>query len=293
MKIYKQKLGVGSFYLIFMTLILNFGFLFISMFIKSYMIKLFGLVSLICIDIYQLYYIIISFTTRYIIDEDSLIINTFFYLRNIKIPMNEIIELLREKNKIEGMILDGYGMKKFAFGRIYIENIGTTRAYISNFENVLLIKTVNGNFAISPIDINGICNEISIEGSKKVESKKVVPLYKDKYFLIPFITASCLIIILMVIPLILGMKDNYALNSMPLSFNERFEPIKWGTYTQFTVNQISYGLITSGILICMLLTSNVYSKYDRKSCYKYIYLPLIVAVVLLFMQIQILSIYYF
>ena len=43
------------------------------------------------------------------------------------------------------------------------------------------------------IDINGICNEISIEGSKKVESKKVVPLYKDKYFLIPFITKIFLI----------------------------------------------------------------------------------------------------
>ncbi len=293
MKVYKQKPGSGSFTLILMTVILNFALIFISMFIESYMINLFGLVSLICLDIYQMYYIVISFTTRYIVDEDSVTINTFFYLRNIKILMKDIIELRHEDNKIDGMVLDGYGMKKFAFGRIYIENIGTTRAYISNFENALFIKTTKGNFAISPMDIGGICNDISIEGSKKIEEKKLSPLYKDKFFLVPFIAASLLIIILMIIPLILGMKDDYALSSMPLSFNGRFEPIKWGTYTQFAVNQISYGLITAGILLCMFLTSNVYSKYDRKSCYKYIYLPLIVVIVLLFMQIQILSIYYF
>lgn len=293
MKIYKQKPGFGSLYLIIMTVILNFALIFISMFIESYMINLFGLVALICIDIYQLYYIAISFTTRYIVDKDYITINTFCYLRNIKIAMKDIIEIRRENSKINGMVLDGYGMKKFAFGRIFIENIGTTRAYISDFKNILLIKTTKGNFAISPIDIDGICNDINIEDSKKTEDKKVVPLYKDKFFLLPFVTTFFLIIILIIIPLVLGMKDNYALNSMPLSFNERFEPIKWGTYTQFVVNQISYGLITAGILLCMFFTSSVYSKYDRKSCYKYMYLPLIVAIVLLFMQIQILSIYYF
>ena len=293
MKIYKQKPGFGSLYLIIMTVILNFALIFISMFIESYMINLFGLVALICSDIYQLYYIAISFTTRYIVDKDYITINTFCYLRNIKIAMKDIIEIRRENSKINGMVLDGYGMKKFAFGRIFIENIGTTRAYISDFKNILLIKTTKGNFAISPIDIDGICNDINIEDSKKTEDKKVVPLYKDKFFLLPFVTTFFLIIILIIIPLVLGMKDNYALNSMPLSFNERFEPIKWGTYTQFVVNQISYGLITAGILLCMFFTSSVYSKYDRKSCYKYMYLPLIVAIVLLFMQIQILSIYYF
>lgn len=293
MKIYKQKPGVGSLYLIIITALINFTLMFISMFIESYMIKLFGVVSLICIDIYQMYYIIISFTTRYIVDEDYITINTFFYLRNIKIAMKDIVEIQHKSDKIDGMVLDGYGMKKFAFGRMYIENIGTTRSYISNFENILIIKTNKGNFAISPIDIDEMCNNIHVEGSKKSEDRKVIPLYKDKFFLVPFVISSILIIMLMIIPLILGMKDNYALSSMPLSFNEKFEPIKWGTYTQFVVNQISYGLITAGILLCMFFTSSVYSKYDRKSCYKYIYLPLIVSIVLLFMQIQILSIYYF
>ncbi|MHC1720824.1 MAG: PH domain-containing protein [Clostridiaceae bacterium] len=290
MQTYRPRRGAGAIFILIVTLIYNVVLVFLLQYADIFEISLLLKTFLVFLNLYQLYYLFSLLTVKYVIGEDDLKILSFLGLKKVSIPMDQIRGYMKFSGKIRGVRLSGYGTNNFAIGRAYIENAGTTYMYLTSSKNGVYIKTEEINYGLSPADIAGFLTSLGSKGIQEINweytKAKGASLFKDKIFTAIFSGASAAILILTLNPILLYITNRLP-ETMPLAFDARYVPVLIGTARQFAVQQMIYGFMNMAVLLCMFYASYFISRYDRKSAYKFICVPLAVSVIFLALQLNI------
>lgn len=205
MIIYKPLKGKDIYHIISITIatiiLVNFGIIVLNSYIFSNLLKVFLLVF--CI--YQLYYIITWFYLKYGTDYENVYI--FKPFKKIKICLKEIEGYKKHSGNINGIKLSGFILKNFSIGKCAIKNIGITNLFITSNKNVFYLKTKKGNYAISPKEFDDFEKFLNSYNIKPIDFEykpnNGINLHKDKFFIMPFILNSIIIIIFTLNPFIL------------------------------------------------------------------------------------------
>ena len=290
MRTYKSIKGIGFFYILAITILYNALIILLLNLINSYVIINILKILVILCNLYQVYYIALSLSLKYVIG-DKFTILALGGLKKISIPYDKIQGYKKSEGKIKGVKLSGYGNDNFALGKFVISKIGTTRMFATSSREIVYLNVEEMNYAVSPVNSEEFIKDLAIKGVPCIEwEAKVIRntnLYKEKKFMIPFMAVTVIIIILILNPFILYLKGRLPAQ-MPLNFDSAFIPLERGTGRQFAFSQMFYGALNMVILICMYYASHFYSKYDKKSAPKFIYISLIIAALFLIMQFRIL-----
>lgn len=290
MKSYKAIKSCGTSYILSLTFMYDLLMIILLNYINSYEISNLIKIIFIVFNIYQLYYILLNTALVYEIDNDNVTIVGAHGLRKVIIPISSIQGYNKSSGKIKGIHLYGYGNNNFAFGKSIIEKIGIVSMYVTSGKNVLYLKTKNMVYGISPEKFEEFENKL-IDGNienwvwESVISRNV-NLYKDKKFILPFILASIVILILTINPFVLYLTNNLPAE-MPLKFDASFKAIKFGTGRQFAFKQMVYGVLNMALLCCMYYAAYFYARYDKKMSHIFMYISMLVASIFLVMQIKI------
>ncbi|OFI07168.1 hypothetical protein CLOACE_03590 [Clostridium acetireducens DSM 10703] len=294
METYKPIKCKGVINIILITVVLDIFLLALFYLVNSYELSKLINLTLIIFNIYQLYYILLAISLTYYLDEDNLYIKGIFGLRNIKIYFNNIEGYKKYSGKLKGIRISGYGRDNFALGKSLIKELGLINMFVTSSKNIIYIKAGDMSYGLSPQDFNKFENYLNKKGISTIDWEykptKNTNLNKDKRFIIPFFIITVIIAMQTLIPFFLYIFDKLPAR-MPLAFEHSFNPSKFGTGKQFAFKQFFYGVLNAAILFCMYYTSYFYSKYDRRSAYKYIYISLFIAVAFLIMQIRIISVF--
>lgn len=291
MQVYKSVKGSGVYYILGMSILGDLLLGVLVFLIDSYEVLSILKVAIIVFNLYQLYYILICSSLKYFVDDDGIQILSVLKLKNIKIPFTSIQGYQKAQGHIRGMKLSGCGKNHFAIGRAIVEKIGSTYMFITSTKNIIYLKTDDINYGLSPENFHEFEKNLNDENvnciSWEYKVNKNVNLYKDKKFFIPFIIVTVAVLILTLNPIILYFCNKLPA-MMPLNFSSHFVVIKFGTSKQFAFKQMVYGLLNMAVLFCMYNAGYLCARYDKKSAYKFIYVPLILTFVFLIMQIRIL-----
>ncbi|MCM8710429.1 PH domain-containing protein [Clostridium sp. SYSU_GA19001] len=289
MVVYKPLKGIGVYYLlamlIFYDILIILGVFFVNSYVISSLLKLLFVIF----TVYQLYYILFYSSIKYILDDENVYISSF--LRKIKISLKQIECYKINSGNINGVKLSGIITNSFAIGKSFIKKIGTTNIYVTSSKKILYLKSGDTNYALSPEDYFAFEEFLNNKGIRNLDweyrMKEEVHLYKDKYFMIPFIIVSLIITTLTLNPFVLYLTRKLP-DKMPLNFDSSFIPVDYGSGKQFAFNQMIYGVLNMAILFCMYYASHFYAKYDIKSAKKFIYISLVIALSFLLIQFRIL-----
>lgn len=290
MKTYKSAKGIGIYLILCITVLYDILLIFLIHYVDSYEVSILLKLTLIAVNLYQLYYMLIYSTLKCFIDDKNLYITTVLKFKNEKICFDDIQMYQSSKGKIKGVKVSGYGKNRFAIGKSFINKIGNTKMFVTSTENIIYLKVDNISYALSPENFYEFEKELKnrnvFYSEWENKSIKVGNLNKKQKFFVPFILAAIIVIILTLNPIILYLSGNLP-DKMPLSFQPNFIPIEFGTGKQFAFKQMSYGLLNMGVLFCMYYAGYIYSKYDEKYSYRFLYIALIVSIIFLVMQIKI------
>lgn len=290
---YNKEKGIGTIYILVLTIVMVGTLITMGKISDDFIMTNFLYIAAVIVFIYQCYYFGVSTKMEYILKEEYLEIKLFRGLKKVKIYYNKILEIRADNSFIKGIHLLGVGKRNFAFGRFYINKIGTCRMFVTNNEKALYIKTPDMIFGISPDKLDDFKAKLLVKVNS-VETidytqRKVIPLHKDKYFIVPFLTNSLLILINFLLPLYLYYSGKLKVNKMPVTVNEQFYPVKWVSTLQFLQSQLLKGVFAMLIFFCIYYVSHIYAKYDRKASYWYMYIPMVITGSLLIFQIILLK----
>lgn len=233
-------------------------------------------------------------TVKYIFYDDKIIISAFNGLKKISINFEDINGLVVREKYIDGFKLSGIGKNRFAFGRMVVDGIGSTRAFITSSKRVIYIHTENQSFAISPKytdDVLTILFDKNIplkEFKTKINSNR--ELFKSGSFLVPFIGTTIVISLMIIVPFIMYLLGAIP-KDMPLTFDATFNAVTMGSGKEFAIKQMVIGICNIIILICMYYTSYFTARYDKRLAARYMYIALIISFLFEFIQIQVLISY--
>ncbi|MBC2579227.1 PH domain-containing protein [Clostridium sp. DJ247] len=291
METYKSTKGLGIYSILGITILYNTLLIALFFLINSYEISILLKVAIVIFNIYQIYYILIYSSLSFFMDKDNLYITSVLGLKKIKIPFNCIQGYRRDFGYIKGVRLSGYGKNNFAIGRSIIDKIGNTYMFVTSTKNVIYIKTDETSYGISPENIDDFEKKLNENNISYLnwdyKINKGINIYKDKRFYIPLIIVTIITLLVTLNPIVLYLYHKLP-PMMPLSFNSQFIAIKFGTGKQFAFKHMFYGILNMAVLFCMYYAAYFCARYDRKSAYKFIYIPLILSTVFLIMQIRIL-----
>lgn len=294
MKNYRAVKSCGTGYILSLTLMYDLLMIVLLHYINSYEIISLLRIILIFFNLYQLYYILLNTSLNYIFDDDNITIRGIFGLKKIIIPISSIKGYNKASGTIRGVQLYGYAKSNFAFGKSIIEKIGVASMYVTSNKNILYVKTDNMTYGISPEECDDFETRL-IENNIEIRTwdnklNKSSNLYKDKRFIIPFVVASIIILVLTLNPFILYLRSKLP-SKMPLIFDASFKAIRFGTDRQFVFKQMVYGVLNMALLFCMYYASYFYARYDRKMSYRFIYISMFVACTFLIMQLRIIYLF--
>ncbi|WML35603.1 PH domain-containing protein [Clostridium sp. OS1-26] len=291
MKTYKSVKGSGVYSILGITAAYDILLAIILYMVSYYEISTLIKMTMIVFNIYQFYYMIISCSLTYSIDNQNIYINSALGLKNIVIPFSEIQGYQKAQGYIRGVKLSGYGNSKFAIGRSIIDKIGSTYMFVTSTKNIIYLRTEDINYGLSPENFDKFEEKLNEKCINQLiwdyKINKNVNLYKDKKFFVPFVIVAIIVTIITVTPIILYLYNKLP-SMMPLNFNPEFVAIKFGTAKQFAFKHMFYGILNMAILFCMYYAAYFCAKYDRKSAYKFIYIPLILSMMFFIMQVRIL-----
>jgi hypothetical protein len=286
---YPPRRGNGQIQLVSFIIAFNAVLIALIFIVDSYTISVLLKASLAALNIYQFYYLFTATTLGYVVGDDSLEIVSLFGLKKVVLPFDQIRGYKRFSGNIRGVRLSGYGKNNAAIERAVIEKIGTTYMYVTSSKDMVYLKTDDMNYGLSPDDAEGFLGELDGHGvhavSMDYRPSKSVRLFKDKVFTAIFAAASVIIMAMTVNPILLYLTAKLPA-IMPLSFNSGYSPVQYGTGKQFAVSQMMYGFLNMAVLLCMYYAAYFISRYDRKSAYKFICVPLVVSAIFFAMQLQ-------
>ncbi len=292
MERFKPIKGLGYIEQITFTLVVDAGLFALAYYATTYeFLNVVRLVILI-FNAFQLYYILLHFTLKFSFDEYNLYIKGNWGLKSVVIPFDTIEKYFITKESIKGTKLSGHGTKHYAIGRTVLDRIGTTSMFVTSTKNIIYLKTANGNYAFSPLDINQFKEKFETNNLTMAEWEYTAPrnsgINKEKKFIILLCIASAIILFLIINPFIWYLKGSLPSTNLPLSFDGNFEPVKRGTAKQFLIKQTSYGLLNMAVLLCMYYAAYFSSKYDKKTAYRFIYASILLSIAFLLMQFRVL-----
>ena len=292
MEKFNSSKGKGLIYIFGETIFQNLIIMLLIYLTNSFEITYLLKIALIIVNIYQIYYILLCIFVNYTIDDRYLNINIIGGLTIDKILIDDIQFYNRKQGKIKGIKISGHGKDYFALGKSIIDKIGLVKMYVTSSKDVIYLKTKDLTYGIAPEDgekFEKFLKEKGVENSEwTYMENKNVHLHNDKKYFIPFIISTILIIILTLNPFIKYLKGTLPAK-MPVAFDPSFNPIYFGTGKQFAFKQMVYGVLNMIVLLCMYYASYFYSKYDKKSAYKYMYISLAITMFFLIMQFKILN----
>ena len=288
---FKPRKGKEYLELVVITVLVDILLFAIAFFAGTYELLTVIRIVILIFNCYQLYYVILYFTLAFRSDGEKLYISGNFGVKKVVISFKDIEQYFITSGTIKGFRLSGYGSNKFALGRTVLDKIGTTYMFVTSNKKIIYLKTVYGNFALSPDNTNKfedimIKNKILMAEWDHNENK-YSGINKEKKFIILLSIASVIIIILTVNPCLWYLKDMIPVKA-PLTFDGNFIPVKYGTAKEFLSKQISYGVLNMGVLFCMYYAAYFCGKYDKKTAYKFMYIVIILASAFLLMQFRIL-----
>ncbi|HSN58236.1 MAG TPA: PH domain-containing protein [Clostridiaceae bacterium] len=289
MQRYLPRRGTGAINMFLLILASNAALLALIFLVDSYMISILLKATLVAADLHQFYYLFMRLTLSYVIEDEKLKIISFLGLRKVVLPLDRIKGYTKFSGNIRGVRLSGYGSSDSVIGRAVIDNIGTTYMYVTSSRDIIYLKTDDINYGLSPKDAAGFAGALDSRGINEInmdyKPSESVRLYKDKVFTVIFSASAFVIICMIINPIVLYLTDQLPA-IMPLSFNAAYKPVQFGTGKQFAVSQMMYGFLNMAVLLCMYYASHFISKYDRKSAYKFICVPLVVSIIFFAMQLQ-------
>lgn len=292
MEEFNSSKGKGLIYIFGETIFENLIIMLLIYLTNSFEITYLLKIALIIVNIYQTYYILLYIFINYTIDDKYLNINVIGRFTIDKILIDDIQFYNRKKGEIKGIKISGHGKDFFALGKSIIDKIGLTKMYVTSSKDVIYLTTKDITYGITPEDGDKFEKFLKEKGVENCEwlyvENKNVHLHNDKKYFIPFIMSTVLIIILTLNPFIKYLKGSLP-TKIPISFDPSFNPISFGTGKQFAFKQMVYGVLNMIVLLCMYYASYFYSKYDKKSAYKYLYISLIITLFFLIMQFKILN----
>lgn len=290
-KIFKAMKSRGLNYILFLTAIYNALIIFLIFAVNMYELSILLKLTLAVLNIYQLYYIMLNLSLRYSIDEDNICIIGAFGLKKVTIPIKSINACKVKSGKIKGIQLYGYSRDYFAFGKSIIEDVGISYMFVTSNKNIIYINTDSMNYGISPCESDEMIEYLVHMGfmdkNWHYSENKNVNFHRDKKFIIPFWIAAVIIIIMTLNPFVLYLCNKLP-SEVPLKFDAGFKPVLLGNSKQFAFRQMVYGVLNMALMLCMYYAAYFYAKYDKKSAYKFMYIPLIMAAAFLIMQSRIL-----
>jgi hypothetical protein len=288
---FKTSRGSSLTYMLLYGVLVNLFLGVLIRFVNSYMLITLIKIAWISLILYFVYYILLDLSLQYIVDGEQLIIRAFLGLKQVKINFGDIVGFDVYESNIRGVKLSGIGNDRFSFGRNIIDRIGTTYMFVTSSKGVIYLKTQEIVYGISPKEVEKLKNVLDKKGiENQITDNTVkgnVDLYKDKKFILPFISVTVVIILLTLNPFILYLNHKLPLE-MPLSFDASFYPIVMGTGKQFAFKQMTYGVLNMIVLLCMYYAAYFSAKYDKKTAYRYIYAALVTSLTFLLLQIHIL-----
>jgi len=289
MKRYLPRRGPGTISILFVIAASNAGLLALIYLVDSYMISVLLKSFLVAVDLYQFYYLFIRLTISYVVEDEKIKIVSLMGLKKVVLPFEQIRGYMKFSGNIKGIKLSGHGKNNSAIGRAVIEKIGATYMYVTSSKEVVYLKTDDINYGLSPEDADGFIGKLKSAGINEIsidyKSSKNMSLFKDKMFTAIFVAASVIIVAMTINPIILYLTNRLPA-MMPLCFNAGYRPVQFGTGKQFAFNQMMYGFMNMAVLLCMYYASYFISKYDRKSAYKFICVPLVVSIIFFAIQLQ-------
>ncbi|MGL4740083.1 MAG: PH domain-containing protein [Sarcina sp.] len=241
--------------------------------------------------IWCIYYIVLNYTITYQITDDEFIINLFWGIKKIRLNFTDINGFLLKEEYIDGFKMYGIGKNKYAFGKMVVKGVGSTRAFVTNPKKIIYLHTEGDSYAISPSDIDGVLEILFSKNIpiKEFETKVNIQrdLFKNKRFvslvMITFIVISSIIIV----PFLLYLLSRLP-GKMPLIFDATFKVVMFGSGKEFAIRQMILGIGLIIIFICIYYTSYFIAKYDVKIAIRYMYIPFIISLLMAFIQLQIL-----
>lgn len=294
MNTFKFLKGNAKLHIVLNMIIVNIFILVLLNFVNTYTFTNLGRIVLIGFNLYQIYYLLLSLTLNLKFEDNAINITGIWGLKNIIIPLENIKYYFKTNKCTRFIKLSGVGKSNYSIGRSVVDTIGTTYLFLTSMnENMIFLITddENMNYALSLIGLDEFekaLNDSGINMANPISKRRTKShIHKDKKFIIPFIVTSIIIIVLTVMPFIMYLKGKIP-NDMPLTFDSKFVPLKWGTGKQFAFKQMTYGVLNMAILFCMYYATYFHAKYDKKSAYRYIYIAGAVALLFLIMQIRIL-----
>lgn len=291
---FKPIKGAGLFSIITNSLLYNAIVIITILLVDSYEIVELLKLCVIGLNIYLIYYILMYITMEYSIDDEKIYINSIFGLKKVSIPINTIQYYRKDSGYIKSIRVSGFSKYYYAIGRNIIDKIGNTYMYVSSNKNIIYLKTDKINYGISPKNMDEFEQKLKerniLESNWNYKISKNTNIFKNKKYLYPFIIVTIVTIIITLNPLVLYLCNELP-EKMPLLFNAKFTPLTFGTGKQFAFKQMIYGALNMVILFCMYYVSYFYSKYDKNYAYKFLYIPLILSILFLIMQIRILCVY--
>ena len=159
---YRAAKGVGVYFIIGLMILYDAVLIFLINFVNSYEIYNLLKFTLLFLNLYQLYYIVICGTLKYSMDEDNLYITSALGLKNEEIPFKTIQMYQSSQGHIRGVKLSGYGKNKFAIGRSFIDKIGNTYMFVTSTKNVVYLKTDTANYGLSPENFKKFTEELEL-----------------------------------------------------------------------------------------------------------------------------------
>ena len=294
MEIYKPEKAKVYAYILLLLLLGNGALGILIYFANTYIAQYIFILGMFALSIYCIYYLALVKSLSYELGEEDISISFLFGLKKILIPYKDMESYTIIKGKIDGVKLSGIGNHRFHIGKSFIEKIGISNTFITDSKGIIYIKALDRIYGLSPNNFNEFIKKLEEKGIENkefyVEYKKNIDMYKEKKFLVPLIMTTIITFFIILNPFILYLSNSLPAK-MPLNFNIYFKPTQYGSGKQFAFRQMTYGVFNMVILFCMHYASYFYAKYDKKSAYKYMYIPLIISILFLIIQVRVIFIF--
>lgn len=234
-------------------------------------------------NLYGAYFLVLVLTLKYMLDEKELVISSAFHFQTKKIPIKEIESWSRRITLLDTVGIT-FSSARFALGKGLDNNGEQAELFITSSKKVIYLRTIQGNFGISPTDADGFITQLKMleVPHKKMTERSFLANDESKgRNLLNQLTLYCIILtsILLFIPLVI-----YFTGLMPPLV--QISDQTWLSQTAYLDSVFTRGLIALVMIIFCYAITILLSSIEGKYYYRSMYLPLVLIVIMLFIEIN-------
>lgn len=238
---------------------------------------------LILLFFYSIYFGVMIQTLYYDMDDHRLVMGSRWSFLNVSIPMEEMEGYTRRITLIDQGGIAGVLNKRFSIGKTYVEGIGKVNMFVTNSKKAVYLRTVRGNFAVSPE--NATAFTAALEGWGVPEKNLTESLHpaelrrSEQRFNQYFLFNAVLILVYLLIPVSLFYIDR--LPDYIAMVQENAQGVTMLPVDRYIDQTIWYGVGNFVVLMVAAAVSKLYSSIDKLYYYRVLLAPVIMTVLLL------------